>query len=186
MYRTTVEIYSKSFLCNYLGRSLKKDVDASQTYKKFSRVPLVSIDMNGHMTNSRYHTFMDYVHVSFMMDTGIWEYAFHNQARPMVTAAYIRFRREFYWKDHFEVQFRVVAIDDSWLYVEFQFIKDDFVYCQALRKFGVHKKESGMVNPAQMLQDLGHPNITTEMPEHILLWSQAEEKFKLRALSPGI
>ncbi len=184
--RTTAQLYFKSMMCNQFKRSLRQDTDASQVYTQSFRVPLLSIDMNGHMTNSRYHTCMDYVHVSFMMDTGIWEYAFNNQANPVVSSAFIRFRRSLHWGDPFEVQFRLISIHGGYFFSEIQFIKDDFVYCQALRKFSVHKKGQGMIAAERVLTDLDQPLVSQDLPDYMDLWQTAELSFKKQALSPGL
>ncbi len=76
------------------------------------------LDMNMHMTNSRYASFMDLARVSLMIRNGGWQRIRAAGLYPVLGSASTRFRRPIKPFQKFTVSARVVSWDDRWIYME--------------------------------------------------------------------
>ncbi len=76
------------------------------------------LDMNMHMTNSRYHSFMDLSRIDFMIRNGAWGRVRAAGLYPVLSFSSIRFRRPIRPFQKFAVTSRVVSWDERWIYLE--------------------------------------------------------------------
>ena len=76
------------------------------------------LDVNWHMTNSRYHSFMDIGRINFMIRNGGWARLRAARAFPVLGSVSIRFRRPVNPFQKFSVVTRLVSWDERWLYLE--------------------------------------------------------------------
>ena len=80
------------------------------------------LDMNIHMTNSRYHSFMDLSRVELMVRNGAWARIRKAGLYPVLGSSSIRFRRPIRPLKKFEVTARVLSWDDRWIYIAHKLI----------------------------------------------------------------
>jgi acyl-CoA thioesterase FadM len=80
------------------------------------------LDLNFHMTNSRYHSFMDLSRVDFMIRNGAWAKLRRAGLGPVLGSSSIRFRRAIAPFQKFRVTTRVMAWDERWIYLEHKIV----------------------------------------------------------------
>jgi len=80
------------------------------------------LDLNIHMTNSRYHSFMDLSRVDFMIRNGAWAKLRKAGLGPVLGSSSIRFRRAISPFQKFRVTTRVLSWDERWIYLEHKVI----------------------------------------------------------------
>ena len=80
------------------------------------------IDMNMHMTNSRYASFMDLARVDFMIRNGGWGRIRAAGLYPVLGSSSIRFRRPIKPFQRFDVTARIVSWDERWIYMEHKLV----------------------------------------------------------------
>lgn len=83
---------------------------------------LTDIDMNMHMTNSRYASFMDLARVDFMIRNGGWGRIRAAGLYPVLGSSSIRFRRPIKPFQRFDVTARIVSWDERWIYMEHKLV----------------------------------------------------------------
>lgn len=76
------------------------------------------LDINLHMTNSRYNSFMDIGRINFMIRTGGWDKLRKAGMLPVLGSLATRFRRPVNPFQKFTVNTRIVSWDERWLYME--------------------------------------------------------------------
>ena len=76
------------------------------------------LDLNMHMTNSRYHSFMDIARVDFMIRGGAWQRLRKEGLGPVLGSSTIRFRRPIKLFQKFDVTTRMLSWDERWIYLE--------------------------------------------------------------------
>lgn len=150
------------------------------------RVLPSDIDMNMHMTNSRYPAFADIAQLDLFIRTGMLRAAVARGWRPMLLASKIRFRRELKAFRTFRVETRIRWWSETNGIFEHRFIKrgrdgSDIVAAVMLSKGCFYApKEKRFVAFAELLATLGLPPIDPPEPTpEILAFMQAEEELRL-------
>lgn len=128
----------------------KYTVDPSKPFERDFRVSLTDIDLNRHITNSRYACFIDLVSVEFIIRSGTYKAIKDNNMNWLLVSSYKRYRRELLWNAKFTLRAKLVYIGKDSFYMEYQFIKDNFVYCHVVDKFVFVKKKGGKISPHKM------------------------------------
>ncbi len=80
------------------------------------------LDVNMHMTNSRYHSFTDLVRIDLVIRSGAWKRLQAEGLYPVLGSATMRFRRSIRPFQKFIVTARVLSWDDRWIYIEHKFL----------------------------------------------------------------
>lgn len=168
------------FLLLYIKlRFFRKKVDPFHPITVRFRVLPTDIDFfNFHMTNSRYPALIDLVRSQFIAESGIWDTLKVHGWHGIMGAAYIRFRRDLRTFDLFTVKFEVAFVSDKWVYFDVKFMKDGFVHCHMLEKWGLAQKGLGMVPPNKYLPELPEHLSHMKPPSHIAKLMDAEEEFR--------
>ena len=158
------------------------DCVSSRTY----RVLPSDLDINMHMTNSRYPAFADIQQLDLFIRTGMMRAALQRGWRPMLLASKIRFRRELKAFRRFRVETRIRWWSDTAGIFEHRFIArgrdgSDIVAAVMLGKGCFYApKEKRFVPFAEMLTALGLPAMGPPEPTaEILAFMQAEEELRL-------
>ncbi len=76
------------------------------------------LDINLHMTNSRYNSFMDIGRINFMIRIGGWDKLRRAGMLPVLGSLATRYGRPINPFQAFQVLTRIVSWDDRWLYME--------------------------------------------------------------------
>lgn len=85
------------------------------------RVLPTDLDINLHLTNSRYLALMDLGRIELMLRTGLFKEVLRRRWLPVVSIASVRFRRQINPFERFDLHTRVLGWDDKWFYMEQRF-----------------------------------------------------------------
>jgi acyl-CoA thioesterase FadM len=85
------------------------------------RVWPTDLDINLHLTNSRYLALMDLGRIELMLRTGMMGKVLKRRWLPVVSIASIRFRREISPFERFTLHTRLLGWDEKWFYMEQRF-----------------------------------------------------------------
>ncbi len=150
------------------------------------RVLPSDLDINMHMTNSRYPAFADIQQLDLFIRTGMLRAAIARGWRPMLLASKIRFRRELKAFRTFRVETRIRWWSETNGIFEHRFITrgrdgSDIVAAVMLAKGCFYApKEKRFVAFAEMLAALGLPRRDPPQPTpEVLAFMQAEEELRL-------
>ena len=76
------------------------------------------LDLNRHLTNSRFHSFMDQVRFDLILRSGVWRRLRAQGVGPVLGSSSIRFRKQIRPWQRFEVTARILSWDERWIYME--------------------------------------------------------------------
>jgi len=159
----------------WAGRNHDPHMPISQTF----HVLITDIDANMHLSNSRYPSFIDLVRVKFLIRTGLLKEARELGGMPVVGAIYTRFRRELKPFVKFTVKVELVYVSPRWFYLDYKFIRDGFVHCHSMEKWGVSMRGVGMVAPHKLLKQ--GPGLVDfpKPPAHVAKIMDAEDEMRV-------
>jgi acyl-CoA thioesterase FadM len=110
------------------------------------------LDLNRHLTNSRFHSFMDQVRFDLMLRSGIWRRLRATDTWPVLGSSAIRFRRSVRPWQRFQVTVRIVTWDERWIYMAHRLTADGETSAVAIVKTALADK-AGRI-PAERFADL--------------------------------
>ena len=137
-------------------------------------------DINLHMNNGRYLSFMDLGRVHLIVQLGLLATVFRNRWKPVLAAAEINFIRALRPLQKFELVTRVVTWDDKYVYME-QLFEARGVLCAHAFVKGLFLGDEGRVSNAAVLAMLGHQAPPPPMPEELRIWAELGNAKKQRA-----
>jgi acyl-CoA thioesterase FadM len=82
------------------------------------------LDLNGHMTNSRFHSFMDQARFDLLLRSGLWQQLRAANTWPVLGSSSIRFRKSVRPWQRVNVTVRILCWDERWIYMEHRLIAD--------------------------------------------------------------
>ncbi len=74
------------------------------------------LDINWHMTNTRYASFMDLGRMDMLFRSGAWQRVLTAGLYPVLGSSTVRFRRSIQPLQKFHLTTRIISWDDKWLY----------------------------------------------------------------------
>jgi acyl-CoA thioesterase FadM len=92
------------------------------------------LDINRHMTNSRYHSFTDLVRIDLVIRSGAWKRLRAVGALPVLASAVMRFRKSIMPFQKVIVTAKVLSWDERWIYIEHRFLVGDNVVAISIVK----------------------------------------------------
>ncbi len=113
------------------------------------------LDLNLHMTNSRYHSFMDLCRMDLLVRSGAWKRLRAAGFNPVLGSSSIRFRRPIDPFQRFDVTARVLSWDERWIYIEQKFMVNGEAAAVALVKTAFLAKD-GRAPMARVTALMGH------------------------------
>jgi acyl-CoA thioesterase FadM len=137
-------------------------------------------DINLHMNNGRYLSFMDLGRVHLLGQMGLLKLIFRNRWKPVLAAAEINFIRQMAPFRKFDIVSRVVTWDEKYVYMEQLFESAGELCAHAFVK-GLILGSEGRISNAQVLALLGHDGRVPEMPEELRIWAELASAKKQRA-----
>ena len=133
------------------------------------------LDVNVHLTNSRYLLAMDLGRWDFGMRTGMGRQMVRRRWFPLVGSATLRFRKGLRPFQRYELRTRLVAWDDKWFWFEQRFCVGKSLYGVGRVKV-LFRGPQGNVPTAEASAACGAPEVpASRLPEAIRLWQQAED-----------
>ncbi len=135
------------------------------------------LDLNMHMTNSRYHSFMDLSRVDFMMRTGAWKSLRKEGLGPVLGSSTIRFRRPIRPFQKFDVTVRMLTWDERWIYLEQRILAGGDVASIAIMKTTFVGKQ-GRVPTEKLMTIMGYTGAKPIAPDLITRQNALDELLK--------
>lgn len=141
------------------------------------RVWPTDMDINLHLTNSRYLALMDLGRVELMLRSGMVGKVLKRRWLPVVSTASLRFRRELGPFERFTLHTRLLGWDEKWFYMEQRFETTRGVAAIGVVK-GLFRGPKGNV-PSQELVELAGVNGVMEKTEFLRTLDAFERQLKL-------
>lgn len=135
------------------------------------RVLPTDCDVNFHMNNGRYLTFMDLGRVHLMQQIGLIPHIRANRWAPVLAAAEIQFIRQLAPLQKFDLVTRLVTWDDKYAYMEQRFESGGTLHAHAFVK-GLFLDRAGRVPSATVVAALGYAGAAPPMPPELRLWAE--------------
>lgn len=146
------------------------------------RVMPLDCDLNLHLNNGRYLSFMDLGRIHLIVQMGLMRAILKNGWRPVLAAAEINFIRPLKPLQAFELVSRVVTWDEKYVYMEQRFEVRGELCAHAFTK-GLILGREGRVSNSTVVEVLGHRAPPPEMPEELRIWADLGSAKKQRAES---
>jgi acyl-CoA thioesterase FadM len=128
-------------------------------------------DINFHMNNGRYLTFMDLGRVHLMAQLRLLGVIFRNKWKPVLAAAEINFIRQLAPFQKFDLVTRLVTWDDKYAYMEQRFESGGVLCAHAYVK-GLFLNARGRVASSTVVAAVGFVGAPPPMPEELRIWAE--------------
>lgn len=133
------------------------------------RVLPLDCDINGHLTNARYSSFMDLARTYMLAEMGLLKRFLKLKWLPVVNAAEFTYIRDIKPFQQFEIQTKLLGWDEKYFYIEQRFVSERGTHAIAnLRGVFICKGKKVTVDKLIEIADFrgNHPKLS----ETILQW----------------
>jgi acyl-CoA thioesterase FadM len=148
------------------------------------RVWPTDCDLNLHMNNGRYLTFMDLGRVHLLGQTKLWLSMWRRRWFPVLGAAEINYIRPIRPLQKFELVSRLLTWDEKYFYIEQRFEVDRRLHAIALVK-GVFLAGRVRVDSDEVLRAVAPGFVPPDIPEVVRHWNTLTTLKKQTAPDPG-
>jgi acyl-CoA thioesterase FadM len=162
--------YAKVFL--RLGRRPKVDLREGSAIT--FRVWPNDLDLNGHLTNSRYFALMDAARYDMVIRSGTWGVWKKNGWFPVVASQRIRFRKSLAPWTRYTIRTRTLGWDERNLYIGQVFERKGEVHAEATVRAAILAKGGRKVSLQELMEASGWDGPAPELPERVRLWVRSE------------
>ncbi len=132
------------------------------------RVLPTDLDINLHLTNARYLSFMDLGRTDLLIRAGMVKLLWRKGWLPVVGHLDIQFRRSLMPFQRFSLNSRLLCWDEKWLYIEQRVESQAGLHSEAIVQ-GLFLDKQGNKVPSQQLFDaLGYQGESPPMPDEVL------------------
>ncbi len=136
------------------------------------------LDLNMHMTNSRYLSIMDLGRVDLITRTEMGKYFLKGRWQAMLGAAHIRFRRGLSPFEKYQLVTQIIGVDDKWMYIEQRFESKGSVVAYAVVR-GVFLKNGKTVTVTDVLEELGIDDLSLPpLSDALKQWKEADDALR--------
>jgi acyl-CoA thioesterase FadM len=144
------------------------------------RVLPTDCDINLHMNNGRYLTFMDLGRVHLMAQLRLLGVIVRKKWRPVLAAAEINFIRQLAPFQKFDLVTRLVTWDDKYAYMEQRF-ESAGVLCAQAYVTGLFLDARRRVANSTVVAELGYTGAPPPCPEGLRIWAELGSVNKQKA-----
>ena len=135
------------------------------------------LDLNMHINNGRYLTFMDLGRVHLLAQMGLLGSVIRNAWQPILMAAEINFIRAIGPFQRFTLMSRLLTWDEKYFYIEQQFRRGDTL-CAVATVRGLFLQRGRRVSPGEVLAALKLDLVPPEMPAVVRQWNDLMDRKK--------
>ncbi len=128
-------------------------------------------DLNLHMNNGRYLTFMDLGRTHLMAQLGLLRVIVRKRWQPVLAAAEISFLRGLAPFENFTLATRLLTWDEKYIYIEHRFERGQVLCAVALVK-AVFLERQRRLAPAEIVAALGIDTPAPPVPAVIVRWNE--------------
>jgi acyl-CoA thioesterase FadM len=129
------------------------------------------IDLNLHLNNARYLSYMDYGRMHLLARTQLLTHILRARWTPLVGAVWVTYRRSLPLFARFTLASRLVCWDERWFYMEQTFTGDEGLAAVGWVK-GMLRDPAGAVSPQSVLEKIAPGVVSPPMPETIAAWNE--------------
>jgi len=127
----------------FLHSFFRIPLDFFETSIVFFRVAPTDLDLNLHMTNSRYFSVMDLGRLDLLLRSKGRTLIFKKKWQAVIGASHISFHRALKCFQKFEVHSRIIGWDEKWFYIEQRiFSKGQLMTVAIIKALFISKKGS--------------------------------------------
>jgi acyl-CoA thioesterase FadM len=137
------------------------------------------IDLNLHLNNARYLSWMDYGRMHLLARTQLLNPILRARWTPLVGAVWMTYRRSLAWFAPFTLASRLVCWDERWFYLEQTFTGSKGLAAVGWVK-GLLRGAEGNLEPQRILERVSPGIVSPPIPEAIATWNELT-KGKLQA-----
>lgn len=127
-------------------------------------------DLNFHMNNGRYLTFMDLGRIHLTAQSGLLREALRRRWMPVLAAAEVTYIRSLKPFARFDLVTRLLTWDEKYIYLEQGFECDGQLCAQAYVK-GVFLHKGARVSNTEVLEAIGYKDAPPPMTEALQHWA---------------
>ncbi len=141
------------------------------------RVRIFDLDINRHMTNSRYLSMMDLGRTDLLIRTGLAKIVWKNKWSPVLGSTNIRWRKSLLLFQKYEIHTEIAGWDDKWFYLEQKAIYKGRIVAHALQK-AIFVGKRGAIPALEIValfQDKYGPMKGGQVSQAIITWQKSEE-----------
>lgn len=160
-------LFFRLFLITIQG-FFKKRSSLNEVSSLFFKVYYFDIDLNGHLTNSKYLSFMDLGRFRLIQQYGLLKHFILNKMFPVLQSVEMSFIKEIKPGEIIELKTKLIGFDEKYIYIEQLFYVKNELRCSA-RIRGVFLSSKGIVSPNDVFLLL-KDQIVPKLPESINLW----------------
>jgi acyl-CoA thioesterase FadM len=128
------------------------------------------IDLNLHLNNSRFLSYMDYGRMHLTVATGVLKQAVAERWTPLVGSVFITYRRSLPLFTSFQISSQILCWDERWFYIEQTFTFSGGLAAVAWVK-GLFRAKDGNVPPQTIVDRVDAGIVSPEMPEALAQWN---------------
>jgi len=153
----------------WLGRTRYGPVGLFDEVSYRFRCLPTDLDLNMHLTNSRYASFMDIVRIAMLVRNGGWSRVRAAKLFPVLGSAAIRFRQSVRPFQAFEVTAQLIGWDEKWIFICHKLITDHHVAAISIAKVAFLGPQ-GRVDTQHLVNIMGYtgePLPPSEMAERL-------------------
>jgi acyl-CoA thioesterase FadM len=165
-----VNLYLRLLWLLWRLRKLQRQ-DLFEASRLAFRVLPHDLDLNGHMNNGRYLTFMDLGRVHLTAQAGLLGEMRRRRWMPVLAAAEITYLRSLEPCDRFELVTRLLTWDDKYIYIEQSFERAGELCAHAYVK-GLFLRRGGRVPNAEVVAASGYAGVAPPLPEPLRRWAE--------------
>nr|WP_295739332.1 acyl-CoA thioesterase [uncultured Acidocella sp.] len=165
-------------LCVVFGAWRGQGLGVTDVSRLRFRVWPLDLDLNLHLTNSRYLALMDLGRTDLILRAGVWRAMRAQRLGVVLGGSALRFRRPLAPFARFALETRLLGWDERWMYVEQVFIGPEGIACKAAMRAGF-VKAGKLVPPGPVLAGLrpGAADYGPPAPSWALDWAALEAQF---------
>jgi acyl-CoA thioesterase FadM len=144
------------------------------------RVLPTDLDINLHMNNARYLSFMDLGRTDLLLRAGMLGVVRRERWKPVVGSIDIKFRRPLMPFQRFDMHTRLLCWDEKWLYLEQCIESASGVHAIATVR-GLFVDRNGSVPSRAVLDHMEHWDESPPFPTQVLCllaWEEAGKKLR--------
>ena len=160
-------------------------LDATAVSRVRLRVLPTDLDVLGHMNNGVYLSIMDLGRMDLLVRTGSWKRLNALGMYPVMANETISFRKSLQPWQRFDLETRIVGIDERAVYCEQRFVVDGEIYAQAMTRGRFLRKGGGVVSIEDLTRLLEVDAAHFPPPEWVKRWAQDVALPSTRAEAPS-
>jgi len=127
-------------------------------------------DLNLHLNNGRYLSFMDLGRVHLTVQAGLMPEVWRRRWKPVLAAAEVTFIRSLRPLDRFDLVTRIITWDEKYIYLEQTFERGGELYAHAFVK-GLFLGREGRVSNTELVRVLGYTGAAPPMTAALQHWA---------------